>query len=227
MIAYKIIADDVVYLGETSLVDCSRYYFQSSADSLDTLNVDAAPSFGGYIDITAEKKVVITGEVLGTFTIDSTISSTLSDTGGSTHTYTVVDKSTLSLFCKDNDLKTIEPDIMNYLPFGYTAWTREIVQANKEILDWLFIRGIVKDDGTSYVAADITNIEEVRRWATYLTLTRIFEALSNQVDDVFSVKAKKYSDMAEKLSAMSIINLKQDGVTSSKKVLSNITAVRQ
>ena len=227
MISYKVITDKVVYLNETALIDCSKFYFIDENDSLLSLEINAAPSYGGLVTITNSKKVVITGESVGLFTGVSVIESNLGDSASVTFEYTVIDKETLSLFCEEEDLKMIEPDIMNYLPYGYTAWTREIVQANKEILDWLFIRGIVKEDGTSYVATDLNNTEEVRRWATYLTLSRIFESLSNQVDDVFSRKSKKYSDTSEKLSAMSIINLKQDGVTSSKKVLSSITAVRQ
>ena len=57
----------------------------------------------------------------------------------------------------------------------------------------------------------IIDVSEVKLWSTYLTLTIIFEGISNAVDDVFMQKAIKYKSAALEARDKAFIRLDLNG----------------
>lgn len=128
-----------------------------------------------------------------------------------TMTISSVTAATDNLFSTDIQIRTLEPDILNWIPSGYSSWNHIHRQAQTNILDWLNEIRITKPDGTAFTKADIVNKDQVRRLSSYIALRMIFYSLSNQVDDIYDKKAKQYLIFENEAKNRNYISLDTDG----------------
>lgn len=124
---------------------------------------------------------------------------------------TIVSVAADNLFSDDQDLLSIEADVLNYTRNGRYSFLDKHREAQSIILNELDKARIWKDDGSVYIASDIVTIQEFREQSKYLTLQLIFETQSNQIDDIFSVKARKYKHMAKSAAERGALRLDNDG----------------
>lgn len=96
------------------------------------------------------------------------------------------------LFCDDQDLVAHEPDILRWVPDGRSSFKDVYRRVQRMIIAWLDEKGYVNQFGDKYTKRDIIDSDEVKQWATYMSLRLIFQGISNATDDVFSIKAKQY-----------------------------------
>lgn len=122
------------------------------------------------------------------------------------------------LFCEDQDLVAHEPDILKWCIDGRSSFKDVYRRAQKMIVAWLDERGFRDINGNKYGKRDIKDIEEVKQWATYLSLRLIFQGISNVVNDVFFEKAKNYSLLEEQARSRVIlrIDFNKDGIVEPK-----------
>jgi hypothetical protein len=101
------------------------------------------------------------------------------------------------LFVSDQDLTAHEPDILKWVKDGRASYKDVYRRSQKLILAWLDEKGYVNAYNDKYTKFDIIDLEEVRQWSTFMSLRLIFEGISNSVEDIFSLKANKYSMLEE------------------------------
>lgn len=118
------------------------------------------------------------------------------------------------LFCSDQDLVAHEPDLLKWVPPGRSSFKDVYRRAQKLIVAWLDEKGYVNVFGDKFTKMDIVDVEEVRQWATFMSLRLIFDGISNAVDDVFARKAIAYSILEEGARNRSILRLdtNKDGI---------------
>jgi hypothetical protein len=114
------------------------------------------------------------------------------------------------LFSSDNDLLTYEPEILNYLPKGWSSFNRIHRRAQQTILTYLDEKRMWTTSGARFVKTDLIDKQEVKDWAIALTINFIYEGLSNVVGDVFSNKATKYQSMADKRAIRAMVRIDAD-----------------
>lgn len=126
------------------------------------------------------------------------------------------------LFCEDQDLIAHENDLMRWVPDGRSSFKDVYRRAQKMIIAWLDEKGYVNQYGDKYSKRDIIDIEEVKQWATYMSLRLIFQNISNAVDDVFSIKSKNYNLLEEGARQRAILRLdtNKDGIADATEGLS-------
>jgi len=112
------------------------------------------------------------------------------------------------VFSDDQDLKRELFEISKYLPSGETSHILSHVSARDEIIQNLNIIGKRKVNAESgwldnITAFDLLDISEVKLASTYLVLSKIMFASSDEVDDQYMVKSERY----EKLSGNIINNM--------------------
>lgn len=114
------------------------------------------------------------------------------------------------LFSGDSDIITHEAEIYRFLRDGRSTFTDIHRVAQELILKDLEKRGITNSDGTKITKEDIYDIEEVKEWSKFLTLSLIFKSASNEVNDFFETKAGMYEKKAEMAANRYTIQLDQD-----------------
>ncbi len=128
-----------------------------------------------------------------------------------TFTLSVVDATDDMLFSDDKMLVGLEHDIMKYVPQGRSSFLNVHRKAQKLILAWLDENGHWDQNGDRLTAAAIVDLEEVKHWSAALTMQLIFQSVSNDPNDIFSVKAKQYESMAVSHRNRSILRLDVTG----------------
>lgn len=117
------------------------------------------------------------------------------------------------VFSDDQDLKREVFEISKYLPVSTSTHILSHVSARDEIIQNLNIIGKIKKDASSgwvegITAFDLLDISEVKLASTYLTLSKIMFAASDDIDDQYSMKSRKYEDLAKNI--INNIRLKTD-----------------
>jgi hypothetical protein len=98
------------------------------------------------------------------------------------------------LLSQDHDLVAIESKILHWVPQGRSTFKYVHREAQKNILEWLWVNGYRMDNGQRIRKEQILDVEEFKFWSTYVTLRLIFNDLSNAMDDIFGKKAKEYEN---------------------------------
>lgn len=115
------------------------------------------------------------------------------------------------VFSDDQDLKGIYPSVVNYLDTNETTFILRHENSRDRVVETIRKIGRKSAAGSgkyeSYEAWDLLHIEEVRLWATYLTLSNIFSGLQSKDDDMFKQKAKEYAEDAERYRADAFLTL--------------------
>lgn len=137
------------------------------------------------------------------------------------------------LFSTDEDLVKYEPEIKCYIRRGRCSFLDVHRCSQNIIMEWLQ-RQIEISTDPSCVARkleckDLYCKEEVRSWSVYQALVLIFEGLSNQVDDVFSQKAARYSELMYRARSRAeiTVDFNQDGVADNRESLRSSRIVRR
>lgn len=200
-ISNPVLADEVLSL------DASKSHV--TPDEGDIVSILVTPELGGpTIDVVSfeDRKLIYTYLTTGIKTITVEVVTALGSTI-KTYAVNVVTAISLKLFSDDSDLSLIESDILGYLPKDKSTFNYVHFRAQQTILTNLDERKIWKPDTTKYVAADVTDMTEVKDWSIYLALSFIFGSLSNQVDDIFSIKSKMYFNKSEERAGRAVIRL--------------------
>jgi len=211
----KIQNEDVVQVNDKTRIDISKS-FTNGVDTLDLFEIDPDNS-GTFYDVTSNKYLDWQYALNG----DTVVVARITDSATNVFTEQVVIKvlsvSEDNLFSNDKDIISYENDLLNWVQAGRDSFLDKHRAAQKEILNELDSKRIWKRDGTRYVAADILDIQEFKDWSKFVTLRIIFENISNDVNDVFSEKASRYSSLATKAMSRASLRLdyNQDGVIES------------
>ena len=202
-VEYKVQVDDM------TRIDATRTFI--TPDEAAITLVEIQPEAGeGFIDVTDEKYLDWSYDSEGT-----KVATVRVTTDGSPVTkavnIVVVTTANDALFSNDSDIVTHEPEIYRFLRPGRASFLDFHRKAQERIIDSLRQRNIKNADGTAIAAANINNVEDVKQWSKYLTLSMIFESVQNAVEDLFAVKARDYMNMASKASERATIELDHNG----------------
>lgn len=116
-----------------------------------------------------------------------------------------------NLYSDDRDLIASEPDILKWVPRGRSSFLNVHREAQKRIIEHFNNVGIWDNDNDRLTKDAIIDEKEVNDWSRFLTLSIIFQGISNDVEDVFSEKSIVYSRKAVQARDRSIIRIDQDG----------------
>jgi hypothetical protein len=114
------------------------------------------------------------------------------------------------LVSSDNDLITYEADVLRYVRPGRNSFLDIHREARDEIMRVLNQKGIKDSDGDKLTIASLLDKEEIKNWSRFFVLKVIFESFSNQIDDVFDRKSKKYFSLMMQYQTTSLANLTLD-----------------
>ena len=116
------------------------------------------------------------------------------------------------LFSNDNDIKTLETQIMKWLPDGRSSFKYAHRHAQKEIIAYFDEMGYVDKAGDPYTKTSVVRLKEVVMWASKLALSLIYNDVSDKLDDDFKSKSTDYKGQAESHKGdRAIIRLDYDG----------------
>lgn len=103
-----------------------------------------------------------------------------------------VTAATDKLWSADTDLTAYETDILKWVNPGRNSFLNVHRKAQRLILDSFDEQRIWDEDGDRLTKDSIIETEDLKKMSTLLTLSLIFESISNKPEDVFDVKAKFY-----------------------------------
>lgn len=186
--------DKLIFVGEKTRIDCSRSFVIGNEGEEIVVSVKPSPD-DSFIPTNTDKHLDWVFDEPGEVTLQVKL-----EIGAETktidHIIVVKDVALLKLFSDDSDLIPFEPDIRGYIPPQSSTFNLVHARAQDLILNILDEARIYGKDGERLTADKIADVLEVRDWSTALTLQLIFEGMSNQVGDIYSLKADKYKGMA-------------------------------
>lgn len=208
-------ADQTIQVGDKARIFAGKSFISKGASAISTVELRAD---------TAEAYITVSGVSLTTddWYIDWVYTTagaktiglrvTQADTTVTSFTLgvTAVTVATDNLFSDDDDLKSIQFDIMNWLPAGRSSWVFMHREAQKQILDYLNNTLITNADGARVTKAQIVDIQEVNDWSKFLVMGLIMQSISNQSDDIFKQKADYYQILSDKAKAKAVLRLDLD-----------------
>jgi len=208
MIFGKFKLEKIVQVDDKTRIDCTSLFTVDEASvSLVRIKPEASDSF---YTVTSNKyldwQYLTEGEKI--------ISLEITTDGAPevfTNTLTIISNSDDRLFSSDGDLITHEDDILNYVRSGRDSYLDKHRVAQERMLTYLNDQRIWDINGDKLGAAALLNVDEVRDWSKFLTLKIIYGSLSNQVEDIFSVKQKLYGDLASNARKSAVLRLDLNG----------------
>jgi hypothetical protein len=198
--------EKIVQVDDYTLIDFTRSII--SDETLITFKIKPEAS-ASFIDVSSDFKLGYAYSTDGTKVISIEVETDV-QTLNKDFTVEVITKENDLLFSDDADLLAHEDDILSYLSEARKSFLDRHRVAQDTILDTLDHKQVYKMNGDKLEKTDLADIKEVWQWSKYLTLAMIFENLSNQVEDVFALKAKKYGEKASFYSERSQIRLKYE-----------------
>ena len=189
--------EDTVQVNDRTRIDATKSFVSKGEAAVTLVEIDV--DGGGYVDVTGTTSDDWYTDVEFATAGTKTISVRLTTDGApitETKDIEVLTAAVDALFSIDSDLQSHEADILKWIPVGRNTFLREHRRAQNLILDELARDRIYKRDGTALLKSDIVDILEVKEWSTFLTLTIIFQGISNAIDDVFAQKAVIYKTKA-------------------------------
>lgn len=110
-----------------------------------------------------------------------------------TKTISVISERADRLFSDDDTLRSHESDILKYVVDGRASYKDYHRRAQTLIMAWLDTEGFVDDYQNKLTVNRIRDTDEVKEWATMMTLKLIFQGIYNAKDDVFLQKSREYA----------------------------------
>lgn len=164
------------------------------------IDVTGADSRDWYLDwryTGASRDAVVSARVTAGDAGPTTVSKTIQ----------VISAADDKLFSSDQDLASLEPNILKYVSLGRATFLNVHRAAQTKILESLDESGIIDTAGAKLTKAAVVDVSEVRGWSRDLTLHLIFKSLINSNDDVFTEKAKFYLNEAAQRKSRSVLRL--------------------
>lgn len=193
MIFPNLEVESVLQVNDKTRISASKSYVSKDESAITLVEID--PGDGTFRDVTGSnsKDWFLDWEYStdGTKTVLARITT---DGAPVTKSYQiqVLSVANDNLFSGDGDLTALESDILNYVSKGRSSFLNVHRKAQSIILSEIDERGITNTDGTKILKSQIVDIEDFKKWSTYLTMWLIQQDLSNSVDDKFDQKAKFY-----------------------------------
>lgn len=128
----------------------------------------------------------------------------------SSKTIEVVTSAAENLFSTDDDLTILESDILDYVKPGKDSFNDFHRQAQESIMDEIYRNRIFANDGSKLTVAQVVDVVELKPWSKYMVLNKIFQGLSNKIDDVFSAKSKYYAVKEHEAMQMAMNQMRLD-----------------
>lgn len=118
------------------------------------------------------------------------------------------------LFSNDNDLTSLESDLLSYLPQGRSNFNYIHRKVQDEILDWLDSIRVTRQNGDRLQAIDLNSVKDIKMLSSKWALKNIFFELSNKSDDKFYQKHLAYKAEVETIKSRGRIqaDINQDGL---------------
>lgn len=167
-----------------------------------TVSGDLSDQSSWYLDwsyATAGAKVV---------TVEATTNGSATEKTFSTTVLSVADD---NLFSSDQDLKGYEPDVMDWLKAGRNTFKDVHRAAQTTIMEHLDREGIVDVNDQKLTKAAVVDITEVREWSKFVAMRLLMEGRVNQVDDIWSKKAKVYFGLEQQARNRAVLRLDLNG----------------
>ena len=207
MIFPVISTDKVVQVNDKFAIDLRKTYSSKPTDPITSVAVDVGVEGVDPIELGVTKSnwmfaYQYAEEGIKTISVTITTSDGASEDPVITQyeseiTIIVLSEEDDYLFSDDQDLKSIKTDILRWLGDDRTSFKYAHRQAQTQMIEWFKVNGYIKFNGEYFSKDDFDNIEEVRLWSTYLTLSMVMQDQSTTVGDVFSQWANKYLSEAE------------------------------
>ena len=116
-----------------------------------------------------------------------------------------------NLYSDDNDLLSLESDILGWLPVGKSSFNYLHRKAQAQILDWLEAIRITKQDGSRLEKQDLNLAEDIIELSANWVLMLLFFDLSNKSDDKFYQKHLSYKSKVETIKMRGRIQIDVNG----------------
>jgi hypothetical protein len=185
--------EQILQVNDLTRIDLSRTVLRPTETSFTSFSI--MPNTGdSYIDVTTNRYLDFAYETKGDKVMTVKVVTNVA-TYTKTYNITVLSEEEDNLFSNDHQLVNFEDDILSYVRKGRSSFIDKHRSARDRILSELIQAGIKKNGGAYFSSSDVFDLQEVKDWALFKTLSMIFESLSNQVDDIFSAKAAKYKTM--------------------------------
>lgn len=199
---------DILQVDEKFRIDCTKTFVHPGGHNIQSMTVEVEGG-GDSFTITTDQFLDYAYSTSGTKTITVTVVHTGQGHVNVTKTATIVVKTAAAekLFSNDSDLISHEIDILNYLPEYKADYRYAHRLAQETILNDLNERGLRDSSDNRLTAAAVVDIEEVRQWSKFKTLSYVFEGLSNAIDDIFADKAARYRNMASAAAGRCLLRL--------------------
>lgn len=208
MIFIQIKTEGTVQAGDKTRIDVEGTFISpdEAAITLIEIQPDASSS---YVDVTSTKYLDWAYETEGTKAISVRVTT---DGAPTTKADEIIclSESNDRLFSNDNDILSYEVDIYRLLRKGRSSFLDFHRIAQRIILDDLDQKGLTDNNGNRLTKLDVFDIEEVKEWSKYTTLSLIFKSVQSEIDDVYDQKSKMYSDMADRQKTRATIRLDLD-----------------
>lgn len=205
--------EDIVQVNDRTRLSAIKSFV--SKDEAAVTLVEIEPESGsGFIDVTGAKQAdwfldweYATGGMKTVSVRITTDGAPVTETA-TIQALTLVDD---KQFCTDQNLVANEHDILKWVRQGRNTHKDVIRRAKKMIMKDLEEFGVTDSEGNKLTEAAIVDIEEVREWATYLSLYIIYKTSSNANEDVFKAKAADYWGKAKQSKNRSFFKFDYNG----------------
>lgn len=205
----KLQLESTVQQNDKCRLDGTKSFISTGEAAVTLMEIEPEDS-AGYVTVTSDQFLDWSYATTGEKTVSLRVTTDGSPTTF-TKTITVVTAATDNLFSGDAELVAHEPDILNYVPEGRNSYLNVHRLAQDRIMTILDEKRIWDDSGDRLTKSAVTDTQEVNDWSKFLTLSYIFEGLSNDVDDIFFEKANRYRSMAKDAESRAAIKLDFDG----------------
>jgi len=195
----------IVQIDDMTRIDAVASFISPDEAAITLVEIEPEAA-NGYIDVTSNKYLDWIYETAGTKTATVRITTDGAPVS-KTLTIEAVDVATDRLFSTDKDIVSHENDLFRFLREGRASFLDIHRVSQNLILDYLDQINLKNRDGSRIEKDDIYQLKEVKEWSKFLTLSLIFESVANEVEDIFSVKARKYRAMAKDVSTRATIQL--------------------
>lgn len=201
--------EKIVQVGDRTRISVAKTLVVPSTEEITSLEV-RPDADAIYRTVTDQKYLDWVYETAGTKTVTLKVT-TPSETVEKSAYIQILEASEDNLFSTDEQLISLEPDIMSLLPDSRVSYLNVHREAQTQIMDAIYQRGITDQSGLRLTPASVVDVHEVSEWSKFLTLTLIFRGRVNAPDDAYIVKAQGYEKLANQASQRAFLKLDLDG----------------